>query len=61
MTMKKTDLFKNKGLAVASRMKNAAKVPKPGSAEDKVLTKKELAQSNPLLASLIGKTKAKSK
>lgn len=61
MTMKKTDLFKNKGLAVASRMKNAAKVPKPGSAEDKALTKKELAQSNPLLASLIGKTKVKSK
>jgi hypothetical protein len=61
MTMKKTDLFKNKGLAVASRMKNAAKVPKPGSAEDQALTKKELAQSNPLLGSLIGKTKAKSK
>lgn len=60
MTMKKTDLYKNQGLAVASRIKNAAKAPKPGSAEDKVLSKKELAQANPLLASLIGKSKTKS-
>jgi hypothetical protein len=42
-------------------MKNAAKAPKPGSAEDKVLSKKELAQANPLLASLMGKAKPKSK
>jgi hypothetical protein len=61
MTMKKTDLYKNQGLAVASRIKNAAKAPKPGSAEDKVLSKKELALANPLLASLIGKSKPKSK
>jgi hypothetical protein len=61
MSMKKTDLYKNIGLAVASRMKNAAKAPKPGSAEDKVLTKKEMAQANPLLKSLMGKTKPKSK
>ena len=60
MTMKKTDLYKNQGLAVASRIKNAAKAPEPGSAEDKVLSKKELAQANPLLASLIGKSKPKS-
>ena len=61
MAMKKTDLFKNKGLAVASRMKNAVKAPKPGSAEDKVINKKELAQTNPLLASLMGKPKQKTK
>jgi hypothetical protein len=61
MTMKKTDLFKNQGLAVASRMKNAAKVPKPGSTEVKVISKKELAQGNPLLASLMKKAKPKSK
>lgn len=60
MTMKKTDLYKNQGLTVASRIKNAAKAPKPGSAEDKVLSKKELALANPLLASLIGKSKPKS-
>jgi hypothetical protein len=60
MSMKKTDLYKNKGLAVASRIKNAAKAPKPGSAEDKILSKKEMAQANPLLASLIGKAKPKS-
>jgi hypothetical protein len=60
MTMKKTDLYKNQGLAVASRIKNAAKAPKPGSAEDKVLSKKELALANPLLAYLIGKSKPKS-
>jgi hypothetical protein len=58
--MKKTDLYKNKGLAVASRIKNASKAPKPDSAEDKVLSKKEMAQANPLLASLMGKAKPKS-
>jgi hypothetical protein len=58
--MKKTDLYKNKGLAVASRIKNAAKAPKPSSAEDKILSKKEMAQANPLLSSLIGKAKPKS-
>lgn len=61
MTMKKTDLYKNQGLTVASRIKNAAKAPKPGSAEDKVLSKQKLAQANPLLASLMGKPKPKSK
>lgn len=56
--MKKTDLYKNLGLATAQRMKNAAKVAKPG-ANDKAKTKKELASSNPLLASLMGKAKSK--
>ena len=59
--MKKTDLYKNLALATAQRMKNATKVPKPGAAEDVAKTKKELASSNPLLASLIDKTESKSK
>ncbi|CAM3792061.1 hypothetical protein [Polynucleobacter antarcticus] len=59
--MKKTDLYKNLGLATAQRMKNAAKVPKPGTAEEVAKTKKELASTNPLLASLIGKTKTTTK
>jgi hypothetical protein len=57
--MKKTDLYKNLALATAQKMKNSTKVPKPGSAEEVAKTKKELASSNPLLASLIGKTKSK--
>ena len=57
--MKKTDLYKNLALATSQKMKNATKVPKPGSAEDVAKTKKELASSNPLLASLMGKTKSK--
>jgi len=60
MSMKKTDLYKNLALATAQRMKNAAKVPKFG-AVDKAKTKKELAEANPLLASLMGKAKPKSK
>lgn len=56
--MKKTDLYKNLGLATAQRMKNAAKVAKPG-ASDRAKTKKELASSHPLLASLMGKAKSK--
>jgi len=56
--MKKTDLYKNLGLAVSHRMKNAAKVAKP-SGNDKAKAKKELASSNPLLASLMGKAKSK--
>jgi hypothetical protein len=39
-------------------MKNSAKTPKL-TAADKATTKKELASANPLLASLMGKTKAK--
>jgi hypothetical protein len=39
-------------------MKNAAKTPKPGVAEAHTKSKKELAEANPLLASLIGKNKA---
>ena len=58
MAMKKTDLYKNLALKTAQGMKNAAKTPKPGSAE-KAKSKKELASSNPLLASLMGKTKSK--
>lgn len=58
MTLKKTDLYKNLALVTAQRMKNAAKTPKPATA-DKTKTKKELASANPLLASLMSKTKAK--
>ena len=53
MAMKKTDLYKNLALTTAQRMKNAAKTPKPGAAEANAKTKKELAQANPLLASLM--------
>ncbi len=56
MAMKKTDLYKNLALKTAQGMKNAAKTPKAG-AGDKAQSKKELAKSNPLLASLIDKTK----
>jgi hypothetical protein len=56
--MKKTDLYKNLALKTAQGMKNAAKSPKLG-ADEKVKSKKELASSNPLLASLMGKTKSK--
>lgn len=59
MTMKKTDLYKNLALITAQRMKNAAKKPKPGAEERIAKTKKELASSNPMLASLMGKTKSK--
>lgn len=55
--MKKTDLYKNLGLAVSHRMKNASKVAKP-AANEKAKTKKELS-SNPLLSSLLGKAKSK--
>ena len=58
MTMKKTDLYKNLALKTAQGMKNAAKTPKLG-AEEKAKSKKELAGTNPLLASLMGKTKSK--
>ncbi|MBU3549704.1 MULTISPECIES: hypothetical protein [unclassified Polynucleobacter] len=58
MTMKKTDLYKNLALKTAQGMKNAAKSPKLGVAE-KAKSKKELASANPLLASLMGKTKSK--
>ena len=57
--MKKTDLYKNLALTTAQRMKNAAKTPKPGAAERIAKTKKELASSNPMLASLMGKSKPK--
>ena len=61
MAMKKTDLFKNLALTTAQRMKNAAKTPKPGAAAANAKSKKELAKANPLLASLIGKSKTKTK
>lgn len=59
MAMKKTDLYKNLALATAQRMKNAAKAPKLGTAEEKAKSKKELAKANPLLASLMNKDKSK--
>jgi hypothetical protein len=58
MTMKKTDLYKNLALKTAQGMKNTAKSPKLGAAEN-AKSKKELASANPLLASLMGKTKSK--
>ena len=58
MAMKKTDLYKNLALKTAQGMKNAAKSPKLGATE-KAKSKKELASANPLLASLMGKTKSK--
>jgi len=59
MSMKKTDLYKNLALTTAQRMKNAAKTPKLGATEAKAKTKKELAEANPMLASLMGKKKPK--
>jgi hypothetical protein len=59
MAMKKTDLYKSLALTTAQRMKNAAKKPKLGAAEAKAKTKKELAEANPMLASLMGKKKPK--
>ena len=58
MAMKKTDLYKNLALKTAQGMKNAARTPKLG-AEEKAKSKKELASANPLLASLMNKTKSK--
>jgi len=49
--MKKTDLYKNKGLAVAAELKNSS--PKPtGNAKNGPENGKKL---NPLLASLLKK------
>lgn len=59
MAMKKTDLYKNLALKTAQGMKNAAKTPRPGAAESAAKSKKELAGANPLLTSLMDKTKAK--
>lgn len=59
MAMKKTGLYKSLALTTAQRMKNAAKAPKLGTAEEKAKSKKELAKANPLLASLMGKDKSK--
>ena len=53
--MKKTDLYKNQGLAVAHQMKNATKAKQLGKA-DTAAQKNALARKNPLLASLMGKT-----
>ena len=58
MTMKKTDLYKNLALKTAQGMKNAAKNPKLSS-DERAKSKKELASTNPLLASLMGKAKSK--
>ena len=55
--MKKTDLYKNQGLAVAHQMKNATKAKQLGKADTSV-QKDALAKKNPLLASLMGKTES---
>jgi hypothetical protein len=49
--MKKTDLYKNAGLAVANQMKNSAPKPK-GNTKNSSGNGKKL---NPLLASLLKK------
>ncbi len=49
--MKKTDLYKNAGLAVANQMKNSAQKPKGKTANQEQQGKK----LNPLLASLLKK------
>ena len=56
--MKKTDLYKNLALVTAQRLKNSAKTPKL-TAADRAKSKKELAEANPLLVSLMGKKKPK--
>ena len=61
MAMNKTDLYKNLALTTAQRMKNAVETPKPGAAEAHAKSKKELAEANPLLAYLMGKSKTKKK
>ena len=55
--MKKTDLYKNQGLAVAHQMKNTTKAKQLGKA-DTSAQKDALAKKNPLLASLMGKTES---
>jgi len=60
--MKKTDLYKNLGLSVAHKMKNAAKVKGPGSGtqtKTKQQLADELVKANPLLAAFSGKPKSK--
>ena len=58
--MKKTDLYKNQGLAVAHQMKNATKAKQLGKA-DTSAQKNALARQNPLLTSLMGKTESEVK
>ena len=60
-SMKKTDLYKNLGLSVAHKMKNAAKVKGPRSgtqAKTKQQLADELVKANPLLATFSRKPKA---
>jgi hypothetical protein len=60
--MKKTDLYKNLGLSVAHKMKNASKVKGPGTgvqAKTKQQLADELLKANPLLAAFSGKPKLK--
>jgi hypothetical protein len=60
--MKKTDLYKNLGLSVAHKMKNASKVKGPGTGaqtKTKQQLADELVKANPLLAAFSGKPKSK--
>ena len=60
--MKKTDLYKNLGLSVAHKMKNAAKVKGPGTGTQSKIKQQladELVKTNPLLAAFSGKSKPK--
>ena len=59
--MKKTDLYKNLGLSVAHKMKNASKVKGPGTgaqAKTKQQLADELVKANPLLAAFSGRPKS---
>ena len=53
--MKKTDLAKNKGLALANKLKNSQSKNSFGPSQNSK-DKKDLALKNPLLASLIKKS-----
>lgn len=56
--MKKTDLAKNQGLALAHKLKNSAGNGQIGRNKQSV-NKKELALKNPLLKSLIKNSESK--
>jgi hypothetical protein len=56
--MKKTDLAKNQGLALAHKLKNSAGNGQVGRNKNSI-DKKALALKNPLLKSLIKNTESK--
>lgn len=56
--MKKTDLEKNRGLAISHKIKNSTVAGRFGSGS-KAKDQKDIASANPLLASLLGKVTPK--